>query len=166
MQFASRLDNVETSAIRELFKLLGKPGIISFAGGFPDSAMFDVEGLKAAAEHHVRHPLQEATPILVLVLDLIQLLLGDLLLQVSAAFLVAIVRERPTVGVTGHAGGCARFRDCLVFASHAGEFRSCLGPLFEDIAERLTQRTLSPCCPDSAEDLHAASSDRLAQARP
>ncbi|PZQ66529.1 MAG: aspartate aminotransferase, partial [Variovorax paradoxus] len=50
MQFASRLDNVETSAIRELFKLLGKPGIISFAGGFPDSAMFDVEGLKAAAD--------------------------------------------------------------------------------------------------------------------
>jgi 2-aminoadipate transaminase len=48
MQFASRLDNVETSAIRELFKLLGKPGIISFAGGFPDSAMFDVEGLKEA----------------------------------------------------------------------------------------------------------------------
>ncbi|MDI3380831.1 PLP-dependent aminotransferase family protein [Xenophilus aerolatus] len=50
MQFASRLDNVETSAIRELFKLLGKPGIISFAGGFPDSAMFDVEGLKEAAD--------------------------------------------------------------------------------------------------------------------
>lgn len=49
MQFASRLDNVETSAIRELFKLLGKPGIISFAGGFPDSAMFDVEGLREAS---------------------------------------------------------------------------------------------------------------------
>ena len=49
MQFASRLDNVETSAIRELFKLLGKPGIISFAGGFPDSAMFDFEGLKEAS---------------------------------------------------------------------------------------------------------------------
>ena len=48
MQFAQRLDNVETSAIRELFKLLGKPGIISFAGGFPDSAMFDVEGISAA----------------------------------------------------------------------------------------------------------------------
>ena len=29
MQFADRLNNVETSAIRELFKLLGKPGIIS-----------------------------------------------------------------------------------------------------------------------------------------
>ncbi|MGL4437588.1 MAG: PLP-dependent aminotransferase family protein [Giesbergeria sp.] len=48
MQFADRLNNVETSAIRELFKLLGKPGIISFAGGFPDSAMFDVDGIQAA----------------------------------------------------------------------------------------------------------------------
>jgi DNA-binding transcriptional MocR family regulator len=45
MQFADRLKNVETSAIRELFKLLGKPGIISFAGGFPDPALFDVEGI-------------------------------------------------------------------------------------------------------------------------
>lgn len=47
--FADRLNNVETSAIRELFKLLGKPGIISFAGGFPDSAMFDVDGIREAA---------------------------------------------------------------------------------------------------------------------
>jgi 2-aminoadipate transaminase len=45
MQFADRLKNVETSAIRELFKLLGKPGIISFAGGFPDPALFDVAGI-------------------------------------------------------------------------------------------------------------------------
>ena len=50
MQFAERLNNVETSAIRELFKLLGKPGIISFAGGFPDSALFDVAGIRAASE--------------------------------------------------------------------------------------------------------------------
>ncbi|MFC5522018.1 PLP-dependent aminotransferase family protein [Polaromonas jejuensis] len=49
LQFAERLNKVETSAIRELFKLLGKPGIISFAGGFPDPAMFDVEGLKEAS---------------------------------------------------------------------------------------------------------------------
>ncbi len=48
LPFATRLNNVETSAIRELFKLLGKPGIISFAGGFPDSAMFDVEGIQEA----------------------------------------------------------------------------------------------------------------------
>ncbi len=46
--FADRLNHVETSAIRELFKLLGKPGIISFAGGFPDSAMFDVGGIREA----------------------------------------------------------------------------------------------------------------------
>ena len=54
MQFAQRLDKVETSAIRELFKLLGKPGIISFAGGFPDSAMFDVQGIREASERALR----------------------------------------------------------------------------------------------------------------
>jgi DNA-binding transcriptional MocR family regulator len=50
MQFADRLAHVETSAIRELFKLLGKPGIVSFAGGFPDAALFDVEGVREAAQ--------------------------------------------------------------------------------------------------------------------
>ena len=50
MQFAQRLDAIETSAIRELFKLLGKPGIISFAGGFPDPALFDVEGIRQASQ--------------------------------------------------------------------------------------------------------------------
>jgi 2-aminoadipate transaminase len=49
LQFADRLNNVETSAIRELFKLLGKPGIVSFAGGFPDPAMFDVAGIQDAS---------------------------------------------------------------------------------------------------------------------
>ena len=49
MQFADRLKQVETSAIRELFKLLGKPGIISFAGGFPDPALFDAEGIQASS---------------------------------------------------------------------------------------------------------------------
>ncbi len=48
VRFADRLDNVETSAIRELFKLLGKPGIISFAGGFPDVALVDVDGIRSA----------------------------------------------------------------------------------------------------------------------
>lgn len=52
--FAERLNNVETSAIRELFKLLGKPGIISFAGGFPDSAMFDVDGIAEASAAALR----------------------------------------------------------------------------------------------------------------
>ena len=51
LPFADRLNNVETSAIRELFKLLGRPGIISFAGGFPDPAMFDVDGIRDAVNH-------------------------------------------------------------------------------------------------------------------
>lgn len=50
VRFADRIGNVETSAIRELFKLLGKPGIISFAGGFPDAALFDVEGIGQATQ--------------------------------------------------------------------------------------------------------------------
>ncbi|MFZ4480119.1 MAG: PLP-dependent aminotransferase family protein [Rhodoferax sp.] len=50
MQFAERLNAIETSAIRELFKLLGKPGIISFAGGFPDPALFDAEGIRQSAD--------------------------------------------------------------------------------------------------------------------
>jgi DNA-binding transcriptional MocR family regulator len=48
VRFADRLDHIETSAIRELFKLLGKPGIVSFAGGFPDVALVDVEGIRQA----------------------------------------------------------------------------------------------------------------------
>ena len=46
---ADRLSQLETSAIRELFKLLGKPGIISFAGGFPDASLFDIEGIAQAS---------------------------------------------------------------------------------------------------------------------
>jgi 2-aminoadipate transaminase len=49
LPFATRLQNVETSAIREIFKLLGRPGIISLAGGFPDANLFDVEGIREAS---------------------------------------------------------------------------------------------------------------------
>lgn len=48
LPFADRLHCIETSAIRELFKLLGQPGMISFAGGFPDPELFDVDGLRQA----------------------------------------------------------------------------------------------------------------------
>jgi 2-aminoadipate transaminase len=37
------------SPIRELFKYLGQPGMISFAGGYPASDLFDRAGLDAAA---------------------------------------------------------------------------------------------------------------------
>ncbi len=50
LPFAQRLDGMETSAIRELFKLLANPAIISFAGGFPDASLFDVAGIRAASE--------------------------------------------------------------------------------------------------------------------
>ena len=50
LSFANRLQNVETSAIREIFKLLGKPGLISFAGGFPDPALFDLDGIRQATQ--------------------------------------------------------------------------------------------------------------------
>ena len=50
LPFAQRLQHVETSAIRALFKLLGQPGIISFAGGFPDANLCDRQGLQAAAQ--------------------------------------------------------------------------------------------------------------------
>ena len=35
VSFARRFDNVTGSAIREIFKVLGRPGMISFAGGNP-----------------------------------------------------------------------------------------------------------------------------------
>ena len=57
LPFAQRLDGLETSAIRELFKLLANPAIISFAGGFPDASLFDVAGIRAASEQ----ALSEAT---------------------------------------------------------------------------------------------------------
>ena len=38
LTFASRFDGVNGSAIREIFKVLGRPGMISFAGGNPSLA--------------------------------------------------------------------------------------------------------------------------------
>ena len=37
------------AALRAVRHATGRQGIISFAGGFPDSAMFDVEGIRAAS---------------------------------------------------------------------------------------------------------------------
>jgi DNA-binding transcriptional MocR family regulator len=44
------------SPIRELFKYLAQPGMISFAGGYPASDLFDREGLDAAASRAAQHP--------------------------------------------------------------------------------------------------------------
>lgn len=39
-KFSDKVSHLEGSAIREMFKLMAKPGIISFAGGAPDPALF------------------------------------------------------------------------------------------------------------------------------
>ena len=38
IRFASRFDKVTGSAIREIFKVIAQPGMISFAGGNPSLA--------------------------------------------------------------------------------------------------------------------------------
>ncbi len=40
---AKRVTSLKASAIREIFKLLGKPGIISFAGGIPSPELFPTD---------------------------------------------------------------------------------------------------------------------------
>ncbi|GAA6209045.1 PLP-dependent aminotransferase family protein [Cognatishimia sp. WU-CL00825] len=46
--FASRASRMKASEIRELLKLLEQPGIISFAGGIPDPAIFPAAAFKEA----------------------------------------------------------------------------------------------------------------------
>ena len=51
MQFASRFNGISGSAIREIFKLLAVPGMISFAGGNPSlSALPDEQCAELAKE--------------------------------------------------------------------------------------------------------------------
>jgi DNA-binding transcriptional MocR family regulator len=46
--FADRTGGIRPSEIREFLKLLGEPGIISFAGGIPDPDLFPVEAIDFA----------------------------------------------------------------------------------------------------------------------
>lgn len=48
-KFSDRVKHLEASAIREIFKLLAKPGIISFAGGAPDPDLFPKDELAEIA---------------------------------------------------------------------------------------------------------------------
>ena len=52
--FASRFDGVSGSAIREIFKLLAVPGMISFAGGNPNPEYLNGEELAPIAERLLR----------------------------------------------------------------------------------------------------------------
>lgn len=46
--FATRMDRMQASEIRELLKLLDQPDIISFAGGIPDPVLFPVQAFQEA----------------------------------------------------------------------------------------------------------------------
>jgi len=47
-RYAARTERMRASEIRELLKVLERPGIISFAGGVPDPALFPVTQARAA----------------------------------------------------------------------------------------------------------------------
>lgn len=49
VQFASRMDQLKGSAIRELLKLAGRPEVMSFAGGMPAPELFPVEEVMEAS---------------------------------------------------------------------------------------------------------------------
>jgi len=51
MEFSERISSLQPSAIREIFKVIGDPSIISFAGGNPDPRSFPVEQMSALAEN-------------------------------------------------------------------------------------------------------------------
>lgn len=55
-RFNAAFETPGGSAIRELFKYLSRPGMISFAGGYPAPAMFDAEGLAAASALAMAEP--------------------------------------------------------------------------------------------------------------
>lgn len=54
-KFSNRVKSLEASAIREIFKLLAKPGIISFAGGAPDPNLFPLDELSQIAADILKH---------------------------------------------------------------------------------------------------------------
>ena len=50
LQFASRFDGITGSAIREIFKMIAQPGMISFAGGNPSPAALPDETVSRLAQ--------------------------------------------------------------------------------------------------------------------
>lgn len=49
--YADRTANIKQSAIRKIFALLARPDIISFAGGWPDPALFPVGAVEEIVQH-------------------------------------------------------------------------------------------------------------------
>lgn len=65
VQFASRMNLLKGSEIRELLKLTAQPDILSFAGGMPAPELFPVEQMMEASiavlKEHGREALQYST---------------------------------------------------------------------------------------------------------
>ena len=65
VQFASRMEQLKGSEIRELLKLTAQPDILSFAGGMPAPELFPVEQMMEASiavlKEHGREALQYST---------------------------------------------------------------------------------------------------------
>ncbi|MGE4336140.1 MAG: PLP-dependent aminotransferase family protein [Pigmentiphaga sp.] len=55
LRFSRPFQLAEGSPIRELFPYLSQPGLISFAGGYPSPALFDLEGLQEASQRAASH---------------------------------------------------------------------------------------------------------------
>ena len=54
--FSSRAARMRSSEIRDFLKLVGQPGVISFAGGLPDPSLFPAETLQQAASAIMADP--------------------------------------------------------------------------------------------------------------
>jgi DNA-binding transcriptional MocR family regulator len=59
--FSRRMDRMKASEIRELLKLLERPGVISFAGGIPDPELFPTEAAAGAYREALSGPGAAAT---------------------------------------------------------------------------------------------------------
>ena len=55
-RFATRMKNVQPSAIRDLLALGADPTIISFGGGYPDATLFPTDQLQAVFYDVIRSP--------------------------------------------------------------------------------------------------------------
>lgn len=59
-RFAERIESVPESFISKLFDVSNRPGVISFAGGLPDSNLIDVEGISESASYILENEGREA----------------------------------------------------------------------------------------------------------
>ncbi len=59
-RYARRADGMKASEIRELLKVLNRPGIISFGGGIPDPVLFPADEAKEAYRAILTDPVQMA----------------------------------------------------------------------------------------------------------